>query len=158
MSTVLDQVSIRNNCINSLCNVDLFFRHRRITSVQGDGLIISLATGSTKDAMASGASLVHPLVETIMVTPVCAHSLSFRPALVPIWAQLELKLSDRARSSMRVELDTSQQVQLEKGNLFKIVVSEFPISFFDLPEYNKKSDWFGFLRENMHWNYVTKNK
>ena len=70
----------------------------------GDGLVISLSTGCHGDVMASGASLVHPQVDTIMVTPVCAHSLSFRPALVPIWAQLELKLSEKARLGLKIDI------------------------------------------------------
>lgn len=56
------------------------------------GLIISTPTGSTAYAVAAGASMVHPSVAAILVTPVCPHSLSFRPIILP--AGVELKVLD----------------------------------------------------------------
>ena len=47
--------------------------------------------GSTAYAVAAGASMIHPSVPAIMVTPICPHSLSFRPIVVP--AGVELKVS-----------------------------------------------------------------
>lgn len=69
---------------------DLFLDGKHITSVQGDGLIVSTPTGSTAYAVAAGASMIHPSVPAIMVTPICPHSLSFRPIVVP--AGVELKV------------------------------------------------------------------
>lgn len=54
------------------------------------GLIISTPTGSTAYAVAAGASMIHPNVPAIMITPICPHSLSFRPIVVP--AGVELKV------------------------------------------------------------------
>lgn len=73
-----------------LSNIDLFLDGKHITSVQGDGLIVSTPTGSTAYAVAAGASMIHPSVPAIMVTPICPHSLSFRPIVVP--AGVELKV------------------------------------------------------------------
>ena len=74
-----------------LSNIELFIDGKFITSVQGDGLIVSTPTGSTAYAVAAGASMIHPSVPAIMVTPICPHSLSFRPIVVP--AGVELKVS-----------------------------------------------------------------
>ena len=73
-----------------LSNIDLYLDGKLITSVQGDGLIVSTPTGSTAYAVAAGASMIHPSVPAIMVTPICPHSLSFRPIVVP--AGVELKV------------------------------------------------------------------
>lgn len=54
-------------------------------------MIVSTPTGSTAYAVAAGASMIHPSVPAIMVTPICPHSLSFRPIVVP--AGVELKVS-----------------------------------------------------------------
>lgn len=51
---------------------------------------MSTPTGSTAYAVAAGASMIHPSVPAIMVTPICPHSLSFRPIVVP--AGVELKV------------------------------------------------------------------
>ena len=68
----------------------MFFRNICLY-ILGDGLIVSTPTGSTAYAVAAGASMIHPSVPAIMVTPICPHSLSFRPIVVP--AGVELKVS-----------------------------------------------------------------
>ena len=55
------------------------------------GVIISTPTGSTAYAVAAGASMMHPSVPSIMITPICPHSLSFRPIVVP--AEVEIKVN-----------------------------------------------------------------
>lgn len=57
------------------------------------GLIISTPTGSTAYAAAAGASMIHPNVPAILIAPVCPHSLSFRPIVVP--AGVEVKVRPR---------------------------------------------------------------
>lgn len=88
---VLNEVVIDRGPSPYLSNIDLFLDGKYITSVQGDGLIVSTPTGSTAYAVAAGASMIHPSVPAIMVTPICPHSLSFRPIVVP--AGVELKAS-----------------------------------------------------------------
>lgn len=82
-----------------LSNIDLYLDGKHITSVQGDGLIVSTPTGSTAYAVAAGASMIHPSVPAIMVTPICPHSLSFRPIVVP--AGVELKVRTRVHNQTK---------------------------------------------------------
>lgn len=88
---VLNEVVINRGPSPYLSNIDIFLDGKYITSVQGDGLIVSTPTGSTAYAAAAGASMIHPSVPAILVTPICPHSLSFRPIVVP--AGVELKVS-----------------------------------------------------------------
>ena len=81
-----------------LSNIDLYLDGKLITSVQGDGLIISTPTGSTAYAVAAGASMIHPSVPAIMVTPICPHSLSFRPIVVPAGVELKVRRKKRKRT------------------------------------------------------------
>ena len=90
---VLNEVVIDRGPSPYLSNIDLYLDGKHITSVQGDGLIVSTPTGSTAYAVAAGASMIHPSVPAIMVTPICPHSLSFRPIVVP--AGVELKVHCR---------------------------------------------------------------
>lgn len=90
---VLNEVVIDRGPSPYLSNIDLYLDGKHITSVQGDGLIVSTPTGSTAYAVAAGASMIHPSVPAIMVTPICPHSLSFRPIVVP--AGVELKVRGR---------------------------------------------------------------
>ena len=55
------------------------------------GLIISTPTGSTAYSLSTGASLVHPGVPGVVLTPICPHSLSFRPIVLPAAAELKVR-------------------------------------------------------------------
>ena len=87
---VLNEVVVDRGPSPYLSNINLFIDGKHVTSVQGDGLIVSTPTGSTAYAVAAGASMIHPSVPAIMITPICPHSLSFRPIVVP--AGVELKV------------------------------------------------------------------
>ncbi|KAG8505525.1 NAD kinase, partial [Galemys pyrenaicus] len=80
---VLNEVVIDRGPSSYLSNVDVYLDGHLITTVQGDGVIVSTPTGSTAYAAAAGASMIHPNVPAIMITPICPHSLSFRPIVVP---------------------------------------------------------------------------
>lgn len=56
------------------------------------GLIISTPTGSTAYAAAAGASMIHPNVPAIVITPICPHSLSFRPIVVPAGVEVTVSI------------------------------------------------------------------
>lgn len=89
---VLNEVVVDRGPSPYLSNIDLFLDGKHITSVQGDGLIVSTPTGSTAYAVAAGASMIHPSVPAIMVTPICPHSLSFRPIVVPAGVELKVNI------------------------------------------------------------------
>lgn len=89
---VLNEVVVDRGPSPYLSNIDLFIDGKHVTSVQGDGLIVSTPTGSTAYAVAAGASMIHPSVPAIMVTPICPHSLSFRPIVVPAGVELKVLL------------------------------------------------------------------
>lgn len=89
---VLNEVVVDRGPHAYLSNIELFIDSKFITSVQGDGLIVSTPTGSTAYAVAAGASMIHPSVPAIMVTPICPHSLSFRPIVVPAGVELKVRV------------------------------------------------------------------
>lgn len=59
--------------------------------------MLATPTGSTAYSVAAGGSMVHPNVPAILFTPICPHSLSFRPVILPDYAELELKIPKDAR-------------------------------------------------------------
>lgn len=104
---VLNEVVVDRGPSPYLSNLDLFIDGKHVTVVQGDGLIVSTPTGSTAYAVAAGASMIHPSVPAIMITPICPHSLSFRPIVVP--AGVELKVC------LRIYLSFSQKLLFKTG-------------------------------------------
>ncbi|XP_027848755.2 NAD kinase-like isoform X7 [Aphis gossypii] len=113
---VLNEVVIDRGPSPYLSNIDLFLDGKYITSVQGDGLIVSTPTGSTAYAVAAGASMIHPSVPAIMVTPICPHSLSFRPIVVPAGVELKITVSPNSRNTAWVSFDGRNRQEIFHGD------------------------------------------
>ncbi|XP_046405371.1 NAD kinase-like isoform X2 [Ischnura elegans] len=153
---VLNEVVIDRGPSPYLSNIDLFLDGKHITSVQGDGLIVSTPTGSTAYAVAAGASMIHPSVPAIMVTPICPHSLSFRPIVVPAGVELKIKLNCDARSTACVSFDGRHQQQLRVGDSLRVTTSIYPVP--SICAQDQISDWFDSLAECLHWNVRKRQK
>lgn len=80
-----------------LAVVDVFVGGRFLTEAVADGMIISTPTGSTAYSLSSGGSIIHPLVPSLLLTPICPRSLSFRPLVLPATTPITLKLSEKNR-------------------------------------------------------------
>ncbi|KAG8089554.1 hypothetical protein GUJ93_ZPchr0011g27374 [Zizania palustris] len=74
-----------------LSKIECYEHNHLITKVQGDGVIVATPTGSTAYSTAAGGSMVHPNVPCMLFTPICPHSLSFRPVILPDSARLEIE-------------------------------------------------------------------
>uniref|UniRef100_A0A8B9L247 NAD(+) kinase n=1 Tax=Astyanax mexicanus TaxID=7994 RepID=A0A8B9L247_ASTMX len=147
---VLNEVVVDRGPSSYLSNVDLYLDGRLITSVQGDGVIVSTPTGSTAYAAAAGASMIHPNVPAIMVTPICPHSLSFRPIVVPAGVELMITLSPDARNTAWVSFDGRKRQEIQHGDSIKITTSCYPVP--SLCCHDLVYDWFDSLAQCLHWN------
>uniref|UniRef100_H2SG23 NAD(+) kinase n=1 Tax=Takifugu rubripes TaxID=31033 RepID=H2SG23_TAKRU len=147
---VLNEVVVDRGPSSYLSNVDLYLDGRLITSVQGDGVIVSTPTGSTAYAAAAGASMIHPNVPAIMVTPICPHSLSFRPIVVPAGVELMITLSPDARNTAWVSFDGRKRQEIQYGDCIKITTSCYPVP--SICCHDLVYDWFESLAECLHWN------
>lgn len=139
-----------------LSNVDLYIDGKRITTVQGDGLIVSTPTGSTAYAVAAGASMIHPSVPAIMITPICPHSLSFRPIVVPAGVELKICVSPDSRNSAWVSFDGRNRQEIKVGDSVRVTTSIYPVP--SICSEDQISDWFDSLAECLHWNVRQKQK
>ncbi|XP_057469105.1 NAD kinase 2, chloroplastic isoform X2 [Actinidia eriantha] len=147
---VLNEVVVDRGSNPYLSKVECYERDRLITKVQGDGVIVATPTGSTAYSTAAGGSMVHPNVPCMLFTPICPHSLSFRPVILPDSAHLELKIPEDARSNAWVSFDGKRRQQLSRGDSVRISMSQHP-----LPTVNKSDqtgDWFHSLIRCLNWN------
>merc|ERR1719195_1648573 len=153
---VLNEVVIDRGPSPYLSNIDLYLDGTLITSVQGDGLIVSTPTGSTAYAVAAGASMIHPSVPAIMVTPICPHSLSFRPIVVPAGVELKISVSPDSRNTAWVSFDGRRRQELEHGDSLHVTTSIYPVP--SICSQDQISDWFASLADCLHWNERKKQK
>ncbi|XP_015675081.2 NAD kinase [Protobothrops mucrosquamatus] len=147
---VLNEVVVDRGPSSYLSNVDVFLDGHLITTVQGDGVIVSTPTGSTAYAAAAGASMIHPNVPAIMITPICPHSLSFRPIVVPAGVDLKIMLSPDARNTAWVSFDGRKRQEICHGDSISITTSCYPLPSICFQD--PVSDWFESLAECLHWN------
>ena len=110
--------------------------------------------------------MIHPSVPAVMVTPICPHSLSFRPILVPAGVELKISVSPASRNTAWVSFDGRKRQELCHGDSLRVTTSIYPIPSIcsqvttqtvtnevtnSLPQ-DQISDWFDSLAECLHWN------
>jgi len=118
--------------------------------------MLATPTGSTAYSVAAGGSMVHPNVPAMLLTPVCPHSLNFRPIVLPDYIELELRVPRNARSSAWVCFDGKARQELFRGDAVLIKMSEHPV-----PTINKTdltADWFESLERCFRWSERSEQK
>jgi len=141
-------VLIHRTQYDSLIQVSLDIDEKRVTEVLADGLIISTPTGSTAYSVSAGGSLVSPSVPCICITPICPHTLSFRPVIVPDSSIITISVPTWARADPLVSFDGKNQYRLARGEKVVISKSQFPMPTFKLHH----GEWFDGLTHKFHWN------
>ncbi|KAI3767635.1 hypothetical protein L2E82_17933 [Cichorium intybus] len=147
---VLNEVVVDRGSNPYLSKIECYEHDRLITKVQGDGVIVATPTGSTAYSTAAGGSMVHPNVPCMLFTPICPHSLSFRPVILPDSARLELKIPEDARSNAWVSFDGKRRQQLSRGDSVRICMSQHPLP--TVNKFDQTGDWFRSLIRCLNWN------
>ena len=92
-----------------------------VLSPQADGMIIATPTGSTAYSLSSGGSIIHPSVSSLLLTPICPRSLSFRPLVLPADCVLTLKLSAKNRAGkVEVSVDGRRWGGIGRGEEVRV--------------------------------------
>ncbi|KAA8546446.1 hypothetical protein F0562_002815 [Nyssa sinensis] len=147
---ILNEVVVDRGSNPYLSKIECYEHNRLITKVQGDGVIVATPTGSTAYSTSAGGSMVHPNVPCMLFTPICAHSLSFRPVILPDSARLELKIPEDARSNAWVSFDGKRRQQLLRGDSVQIYMSQHPLA--TVNKFDQTGDWFHSLIRCLNWN------
>lgn len=147
---VLNELVIDRGPAPYLSNLEVLCDNCPVTRVQADGIIVATPTGSTAYSLSSGGSMVHPNVPAILFTPICPHSLSFRPVLFPDYVTLEIKVPQDSRASAWVSFDGRHRMELMKGD--KVVVTVSPWSVPTFSRNDTTNDWFKSVSQCLRWN------
>ncbi|CEP11550.1 hypothetical protein [Parasitella parasitica] len=136
--------------------LELFGDDKHLTTVQADGLAISTPTGSTAYSLSAGGSLTHPDIHAILITPICPHTLSFRPTLVPDSMELRICVPFNSRNTAWASFDGRGRVELKQGDHIKVTASRYP--FPTVCKEDQATDWFNSLQNCLHWNKRERQK
>jgi NAD+ kinase len=154
---ILNEVVVDRGPNPTMSSIELFGDDEHFTTVQADGICVSTPTGSTAYNLAAGGSLCHPDNPVILVTAICAHTLSFRPIILPDTIVLRVGVPYDARTSSWASFDGRERVELKPGDYVTISASRFPFPSV-LPMDKRRTDWIQSISKTLQWNSRQKQK
>ena len=137
--------------------IEIFGDDEHFTTVQADGVCVATPTGSTAYNLSAGGSLCHPENPVILLTAICAHTLSFRPLVLPDSIVLRLGVPYDARTPSWASFDGRERVELLPGDYVTISASRFPFANV-MPEGRRSEDWVNSLSRTLQWNSRQRQK
>ncbi|PRP85980.1 hypothetical protein PROFUN_06102 [Planoprotostelium fungivorum] len=153
---VFNEVVLDRGSSPYLSSLNCYCDDRMITNVQADGVIVATATGSTAYSLSAGGSLIHPQLPAMLFTPICPHSLSFRPVVMPASVTLKIEVPSDSSASAFVSFDGRHRTELSKGMSVSIKVSNWPVP--TVVRTMEIGDWFHSLAVHLNWNQRVQQK
>jgi NAD+ kinase len=143
---VLNDVVINKGVLARIANHEMWLDGAYVATYQADGMIFATPSGSTAYSLSAGGPIVHPAVDCVVVTPICPHSLTQRPVIVPgdqlMRVQLASDVSDvylTADGQSGLELKMNDRIEVQKAPHRVLLV-----------RYDRL-DYFSILRQKLRW-------
>lgn len=143
--SVLNDVVITKAAIARIIDLETSINGHYLTTFKADGLITSTPTGSTAYSMAAGGPIVFPSLQAIILTPICPHTLTNRPILVPDSAEITVAIKSR-KEGIFLTFDGQVGQRLKAGDVVKIKKDHF-LNMIKSPF----KDYFEVLRTKLRW-------
>lgn len=145
-STVLNDVVVTKGSLARMINLDVYINYQFVTTIRADGLIVSTPTGSTAYSLSAGGPIIHPSLDAIIITPICPHTLTNRPIVVPNDVGVEVILKSKDEGAVAT-FDGQVGFSLREEDVVEIRASEQKIRLIASPDKN----YFEILREKLKW-------
>ncbi len=143
---VLNEAVVNKGTLARMIDVELRIDQDFVCRYRADGLIVATPTGSTGYSMSAGGPIVHPTVESFILTPICPHTLSDRPVVVRDSSSIEIKLLANPESVF-LTLDGQKGIVLQATDRVRIERAEKLLCLIQ-PE---KKSYFEILRNKLKW-------
>jgi len=143
---VLNDAVINKGALARMIELELSIDADPVCRYRADGLIVATPTGSTAYSLSAGGPIVHPSVESILITPICPHTLSDRPLVILDSSSIEIRLSGNAES-MFLTLDGQRGIPLQPTDRVRITRAKELLRLIHPP----KKSYFEILRNKLKW-------
>jgi NAD+ kinase len=147
LSTVgLNDVVVGRSSLSRIITLDVEVGGEPMTTYRADGLIVATPVGSTAHSLAAGGPILHPDMEALIVAPICPHTLSNRPLVLP--AHLKLTILPRQWAE-RPALTVDGQVneELREGDVVRVHKAPRPLKLIQ----TGRNAFFNTLRNKLDW-------
>jgi NAD+ kinase len=143
---VLNDVIINKGTLAKMIRLEVYSNGHFLSSLRGDGMIVSTPTGSTAYSLSAGGPILYPSVDAIILTPICPHTLTQRPIVIPSQMKLEIILKSKEEGAMVTfdgqvgfSLRLEDQLHIETGQGKTQLIRSPGLSYFEV------------LRDKLHW-------
>ncbi|MEM7564453.1 MAG: NAD(+)/NADH kinase [Pseudomonadota bacterium] len=113
---------------------------------RSDGVIVTTPTGSTAYALSGGGPIMHPSLETLAIVPICPHTLSNRPIVLPANQAIDVRLGQEGMVA-KLSFDGHSQVIMHSQSRVRITRYPQPLTLLHPEDY----DYFEVLRAKLYW-------
>ncbi|KAF7507485.1 hypothetical protein GJ744_010416 [Endocarpon pusillum] len=145
---VLNELVIDRGPSPYVSNLELYGDNELLTVVQADGCIFSTPTGSTAYSLSAGGSLIHPSIPAILLTPICPHTLSFRPMVLSDTLALRIAVPAASRSTAYCSFDGKGRIELKQGDYVTLEASQYPFP----TVMRGGNEWVESVQRALRWN------
>ena len=143
---VLNDAVINKGALARIIDLETTINGEYLSTFRSDGLIISTPTGSTAYNLSAGGPIVYPSLHTIIITPICPHTLTIRPIIIPDDVKIRALLKSR-NEEVTLTLDGQQGFSLEFEDVLEVGKAEGRILLIKSPYRH----YFELLREKLKW-------
>lgn len=146
LGVAINDVVIRHPEPVSMLEYVTYADGRLISHHRADGLIITTPTGSTAYALSANGPMLHPATQALGLVPICPHTLSDRPLVLPADSVIEFRLVAPSDQAI-ITLDGTDKINLGLGARLGVSRAEKPLRLIHPIDY----DWYGILRSKLSW-------
>ncbi len=142
----LNDVVINKSALARVIDLETYINGQYVTTYKADGLIIATPTGSTAYNLAARGPIVYPDMQALVMTPICPHTLTNRPIVIPDTVEISVTLKSK-NEDVFLTLDGQVGYILRYQDVIRIKKTECPIRLVRPPERN----YFEVLRTKLKW-------
>ena len=144
--TALNDAVIHQGAMARLVEIIAHIDGELVADYRADGLIVASPTGSTAYNMAAGGPILIPGQAAMTLTPICAHSLTNRPLVVPSRATIRLQLGAESRGVV-LTVDGQWAHSFGPGDVAEVTSAARPLRLLAATH----KSYFDIMREKLHW-------
>jgi NAD+ kinase len=141
----LNDAVINKGALARIIDLEVSVNSQTVLSMRADGLIVSTPTGSTAYSLAAGGPIIYPTLEAFIVAPICPHTLTNRPVVIPDRDEVEVCL--QRGTDVMLTVDGQVGMPLKQNDCVKICRAQSTLKLV-LPF---GSTFFKLLREKLRW-------
>ncbi len=142
----LNDVVINKGALARMIQCRIWIDDEEIVTLRSDGLIISTPTGSTAYSLAAGGPIIYPNIPAVIISPICPHTLSFRPMVIPSSSRIKVRLLTGGEE-VYLTLDGQRGNILGKNDEVEVKRSDFELRLISSP----KRNYFDLLQQKLGW-------